>query len=123
MFFFLYRNQLKIKMLCAGMICVPLVLGASPRHVSACVAGACGRQAALAGGAAAQARYGAVTRALPSPLLRLALNVLSRRYALSYAEIAAPPGEPPRRALWGHRVDAIVYWRPSQANISELHTE
>ncbi|CAB3236836.1 unnamed protein product [Arctia plantaginis] len=101
-----------------GMICLPLVLGASPRHVSACVAGACSRQAALAGGAAAQARCGAVTRALPSPLLRLALNVLSRRYALSYAEIGAPPGERARRVLWGHRVDALVYWRPSQANIS-----
>ncbi|XP_075971509.1 uncharacterized protein LOC142973562 [Anticarsia gemmatalis] len=101
-----------------GMVCLRLGLGASPRRVAASVQRACARQRALAAGAAAQARAGAVSRALPSTLLRVALNVLSRRYALSYAEIDAPPVARPRRALWGQDVDAVVYWRPSQANIS-----
>ncbi|XP_026737587.1 uncharacterized protein LOC113500874 [Trichoplusia ni] len=101
-----------------GMVCLPLALGASPRRVSAAVERACERQRALAAGWAAQARCGALTRALPSPLARLILNVVSRRYALSYAEINAPVNAPSRRTLWGHDVDAVVYWRPPQANIS-----
>lgn len=100
------------------MVCLPLALGASPRRVSAAVERACERQRALAAGWAAQARCGALTRALPSPLARLILNVVSRRYALSYAEINAPVNAPSRRTLWGHEVDAVVYWRPPQANIS-----
>nr|XP_049694565.1 uncharacterized protein LOC110383941 [Helicoverpa armigera]XP_049694566.1 uncharacterized protein LOC110383941 [Helicoverpa armigera] len=101
-----------------GMVCLSLPLGASARRVCAGVSRACSRQRALAAGWAAQAQCGALTRALPSPLARLLLNLLSRRYALSYAEIDAPPNTPPRKTLWGHNVDAVVYWRPPQANIS-----
>lgn len=101
------------------MVCLSLTLGASPRRVCAAVERACERQRALAAGWAAQARCGALTRALPSPLARLMLNVVSRRYALSYAEIDAPLHAPARQTLWGHEVDAVVYWRPPQANISE----
>ncbi|KAJ8733425.1 hypothetical protein PYW08_001723 [Mythimna loreyi] len=101
-----------------GMICLALSPGASPRRVCAAVSRACERQRALAAGWAAQAKCGALTRALPSPLARLVLNVLSRRYALSYAEIDSPPHAPPRKTVWGHDVDAVIYWRPPQANIS-----
>ncbi|KAL4708318.1 hypothetical protein ACJJTC_007724 [Scirpophaga incertulas] len=101
-----------------GMVCVPLPLGASPRRTARAVSGACARQRALAGAWAAQARCGALTRAVPSPLARLALNVLSRRYAVSYAEITAPPDATTRDTLWGQTVDAVIYWRPPQANIS-----
>ncbi|KAF9800487.1 hypothetical protein SFRURICE_013039 [Spodoptera frugiperda] len=101
-----------------GMVCLSLTPGASPRRVSAVVRRACERQRALAAGWAAQARFGALTRAIPSPVARLILNLVSRRYALSYAEIDAPPHTPPRQTLWGQEVDAVVYWRPPQANIS-----
>lgn len=101
------------------MVCLSLTPGASPRRVSAVVRRACERQRALAAGWAAQARFGALTRAIPSPVARLILNLVSRRYALSYAEIDAPPHTPPRQTLWGQEVDAVVYWRPPQANISK----
>lgn len=101
-----------------GMVCLSLGLGASPRRVAEGVAAACKRQTALAAVAHTQARCGAASRALPSALLRLILNLLSRRYALSYAEIGAPARERARHALWGDTVDAVIYWRPSQANIS-----
>ncbi|GBP37963.1 hypothetical protein EVAR_84950_1 [Eumeta japonica] len=101
-----------------GMVCLTLPVGASPRRIHAVVRRACERQGALAGAWAAQARCGALTRALPSPVARIALNVLSRRYAVSYAEINAPPDSAPRNTLWGQQLDYIIYWRPPQANIS-----
>ncbi|XP_063377233.1 uncharacterized protein LOC134664490 [Cydia fagiglandana] len=101
-----------------GMICLSLPVGATPRRIASVVEQACQRQGALAGAWAAQARYGALTRAVPSPLARLTLNLLSRKYAVSYAEISAPVDARPRTTLWGHTVDAVVYWRPPQANIS-----
>lgn len=101
-----------------GMVCLTLPIGASPRRIAAVVEQACNRQQALAGAWAAQARCGALTRAVPSPLARLALNILSRRYAVSYAEINAPLNAKQRATLWGQTVDHVIYWRPPQANIS-----
>ncbi|XP_072940127.1 uncharacterized protein [Epargyreus clarus] len=101
-----------------GMICLSLPVGASPRRISSVVEEACSRQSAIAGAWAAQARYGALTRCVPSPLARLTLNLLSRRYAVSYAEINAPADSLSRTTLWGQTVDYVVYWRPPQANIS-----
>ncbi|KAJ0178910.1 hypothetical protein K1T71_005685 [Dendrolimus kikuchii] len=101
-----------------GMICLSLPVGATPRRIAAVVGDACARQGALWGAWAAQARCGALTRALPSPIARLTLNLLSRRYAVSYAEINSPADAMQRTTLWGHTVDAVMYWRPPQANIS-----
>ncbi|KAI8424160.1 hypothetical protein MSG28_002750 [Choristoneura fumiferana] len=101
-----------------GMVCLSLPVGATPRRIASVVEEACQQQGALAAAWAAQARYGALTRAVPSPLARLTLNLLSRRYAVSYAEINAPVGSRPRTTLWGHSIDGVVYWRPPQANIS-----
>ncbi|XP_053603817.1 uncharacterized protein LOC128671395 [Plodia interpunctella] len=101
-----------------GMICLSLPVGATPRRIAAVVERACGRQRALAGAWAAQARCGALTRAVPSPFAKLTLNMLSRRFAVSYAEIDAPLGSRERKTLWGQAVDCVVYWRPPQANIS-----
>ncbi|KAL0832646.1 hypothetical protein ABMA28_000838 [Loxostege sticticalis] len=101
-----------------GMICLSLPIGATPRRIASVVEQACNRQTALAGAWAAQARCGALTRAVPSPFARLTLNMLSRRYAVSYAEINAPVDATQRTTLWGQTVDAVVYWRPPQANIS-----
>lgn len=102
------------------MVCLTLPIGASPRRIAAVVEQACNRQQALAGAWAAQARCGALTRAVPSPLARLALNILSRRYAVSYAEINAPLNAKQRATLWGQTVDHVIYWRPPQANISKF---
>lgn len=102
------------------MICLSLPVGATPRRIASVVHNACNKQGALAGAWAAQARCGALTRAVPSPFARLTLNVLSRRYAVSYAEINAPPGARERNTLWGQTVDSVLYWRPPQANISKL---
>ncbi|RVE43849.1 hypothetical protein evm_011517 [Chilo suppressalis] len=101
-----------------GMVCLCVPIGASARRIACVVESACARQRALAAAWAAQARCGALTRAVPSPLARLALNALSRRYAVSYAEINAPVDAAPRITLWGQAVDSVVYWRPPQANIS-----
>ncbi|XP_063824081.1 uncharacterized protein LOC135073812 [Ostrinia nubilalis] len=101
-----------------GMICLSLPIGATPRRIASVVEQACNRQTALAGAWAAQARCGALTRAVPSPFARLTLNMLSRRYAVSYAEINTPVHASQRTTLWGQTVDAVVYWRPPQANIS-----
>lgn len=103
-----------------GMICLSLPVGATPRRIAAVVQDACSRQGALWGAWAAQARFGALTRALPSPIARLTLNLLSRKYAVSYAEINSPADARPRTTLWGHTVDAVMYWRPPQANISKF---
>lgn len=101
------------------MICLALPVGATPRRIASVVEQACSRQGALAGVWAAQARCGALTRAVPSPFARLTLNVLSRRYAVSYAEIDAPSESRKRATVWGQTIDAVVYWRPPQANISK----
>lgn len=102
-----------------GMICLSLPLGASPRRIASVVEQACNRQGALAAAWTAQMRYGALTRAVPSTFARVTLNLLSRRYAVSYAEIDSPPVARPRKMLWGQTLDSIVYWRPPQANISK----
>lgn len=102
------------------MVCLALPVGGTPRRIASVVEQACSRQRALAAAWAAQARCGALTRALPSPIARLSLNLLSRRYAVSYAEINSAVDAKPRTTLWGQTVDFVVYWRPPQANISEF---
>ncbi|XP_049870405.1 uncharacterized protein LOC126369862 [Pectinophora gossypiella] len=106
------------KSMTGGMVCLSLPVGATPRRISSVVEQACSRQSALVTVWAAQARCGALTRAVPSPFARLTLNLLSRRYAVSYAEINAPINARERTTLWGQTVDFVVYWRPPQANIS-----
>ncbi|XP_023941810.1 uncharacterized protein LOC112048508 [Bicyclus anynana] len=101
-----------------GMVCLSLPVGATPRRIAAVVEDACKRQGLLAAGWAAQARCGALTRSVPSPLARLTMNVLSRKFAVSYAEINAPLDTTERMTLWNKTIDYVVYWRPPQANIS-----
>ncbi|CAK1598615.1 unnamed protein product [Parnassius mnemosyne] len=101
-----------------GMVCLSLPIGATPRRIASVISEACNRQRALSGAWALQTRCGALTRSVPSPLARLTLNLLSRRYAVSYAEINAPPDAKARTTLWGQTVDHVIYWRPPQANIS-----
>lgn len=106
----------------SGMICLSLPIGATPRRIASLISEACTAQKALSGAWALQARCGALTRSVPSPLARLTLNLLSRRYAVSYAEINAPPDAGPRTTVWGQTVDHVIYWRPPQANISKYYS-
>ncbi|XP_059056672.1 uncharacterized protein LOC131850467 [Achroia grisella] len=106
------------KSVTGGMVCVALPVGASPRRTAAALRRAGDRQRALAAAWAAQARCGVLSRSLPTPLAKVALNVLSRRYAVSYAQLHAPPHAARRVALWGDTLDYVLYWRPPQANIS-----
>ncbi|CAH2071576.1 unnamed protein product, partial [Iphiclides podalirius] len=101
-----------------GMVCLTLPIGGTPRRIASVISEACQCQKALSGAWALQTRYGALTRSVPSPLARLTLNLLSRRYAVSYAEINAPPEAKARTTLWKQTVDQVIYWRPPQANIS-----
>ncbi|CAH0729257.1 unnamed protein product, partial [Brenthis ino] len=101
-----------------GMICLALPVGASPRRISAVVYEACTRQNTLAAAWAAQTRSGALTKSIPAPLAKITMNILSRKYAVSYAEINSPVNTTQRSTLWGKTVDHIIYWRPPQANIS-----
>ncbi|KAM3967347.1 uncharacterized protein ACR2FA_011692 [Aphomia sociella] len=101
-----------------GMVCLPLPVGASPRRTALQLSRACARQRVAARAWAAQARCGALSRAVPAPLAKIALNALSRRYAVSYAQIDAPADARRRTTLWGHTLDYVIYWRPPQANIS-----
>ncbi|XP_039749563.1 uncharacterized protein LOC120626223 isoform X2 [Pararge aegeria] len=101
-----------------GMVCLSLPVGATPRRIAAVVDEACKRQGLLAAGWAAQARCGALTRSVPSPLARLTMNVLSRKFAVSYAEINAPLDTAERTTMWDKSIDYVIYWRPPQANIS-----
>lgn len=102
-----------------GMVCLSLPVGGTPRRIASAVEYACNRQGALVTAWVAQARCGALTRAVPSPFARLTLNLVSRLYAVSYAEINAPVNARERKTLWGQTVDYVVYWRPPQANISK----
>lgn len=106
-----------------AMVCLSLststASGAdSVRTVQASIRRALLRQASLAALSAAQTRWGLLTRALPSPAARLLLNMLSRRFAVSYAEVRAPAEAGTRRTAWGDELLDIVYWRPPQANVS-----
>ncbi|XP_041971276.1 uncharacterized protein LOC121727468 [Aricia agestis] len=101
-----------------GMVCLSLPIGASPRRIAAVIDEACKRQKGLAALWAAQTNCGALTRSVPSPFARLTLNMLSRRYAVSYAEINAPINGERKTTLWRQTVEDVLYWRPPQANIS-----
>lgn len=112
------NSTFTLALLSTGMVCLALPVGATPRRIAAVVEEACKRQGPLAAAWAAQARCGALTRSVPSPLARLTMNALSRKFAVSYAEINAPMDTSERATMWGKAIDYVVYWRPPQANIS-----
>lgn len=61
-----------------------------------------------------------ITRILPSLVVRLVLNYLTRRYAVALTHVAPKMwGGSHNRLIWGQEVHSVLYWRPPQANISE----
>lgn len=69
-----------------------------------------------------QLERGLLTRLLPQLLVRLHLNFLSRRYAVALTEVASLRPDHPAGKLWGQPLQALMYWRPPQANVSEYRT-
>ncbi|XP_076763938.1 uncharacterized protein LOC143431241 [Xylocopa sonorina] len=68
------------------------------------------KQSAIYAITAAEASCGFISSCLPSLLLKVMLNQLTRRYSLSLTHIA---GDLPVEG-----VDAVMYWRPPQGNCS-----
>ncbi|CAK9797114.1 hypothetical protein ANTQUA_LOCUS1033 [Anthophora quadrimaculata] len=66
------------------------------------------KQSAMYAITAAEASYGLISSCLPSLLLKVMLNQLTRRYSLSLTHV---DGDLPVEG-----VDAVMYWRPPQGN-------
>lgn len=68
-----------------------------------------------------QTKHRIVTRALPSVAVAVILKYLSKKYTVSVTELMAGDGiDETRHTTWGKRVTDIIYWRPPQANISNV---
>ncbi|XP_026469404.1 uncharacterized protein LOC113373308 [Ctenocephalides felis] len=88
-----------------------------------------------------QTKYGLITRTLPGVLSKLAVNYLSRKFAVTFTEVGPRFDDDalddaifeedellsedhngfskcPMETRWGHEVTGVMYWRPPQANIS-----
>ncbi|KAL0278493.1 UNVERIFIED_CONTAM: hypothetical protein PYX00_000309 [Menopon gallinae] len=63
--------------------------------------------------------YGLLTQILPSPVVRLLLNILSRRFPVTLSQVAPADANESyvKRYLWGQEIEDVMYWRPPQANI------
>ncbi|XP_069685750.1 uncharacterized protein [Periplaneta americana] len=61
---------------------------------------------------------GYITRLLPSLAVRIILNYLSRRYAVTLTEVAPEATDESRkRLIWGQEIESALYWRTPQSNI------
>ncbi|XP_065337659.1 uncharacterized protein LOC135938079 isoform X1 [Cloeon dipterum] len=60
-----------------------------------------------------------LTTFMPSPLVTVALNCLTRRYAATIMTCAPEVLRSGQASLWGYRMDNVLLWRPPQANISK----
>lgn len=69
------------------------------------------KQSALYAITAAEESCGLISSCLPSLLLKVMLNHLTRRYSLSLTHIDGD--------LLVEGVDAVMYWRPPQGNCSK----
>lgn len=70
------------------------------------------KQSAMYAITAAEESCGLISSSLPSLLLKVMLNQLTRRYSLSLTHVN---GDVPVEG-----VDAMMYWRPPQGNCSKL---
>lgn len=78
------------------------------------------RQSALYQVTVWQLDGGHITKILPSLAVRLVLNHLSKRYAVTLTQVESAMSNTSRcRLIWGQEVEGILYWRPPQSNISE----
>jgi hypothetical protein len=62
------------------------------------------------------------TSFLPSPMVSCGLRFLSKKFPLTATYVEEHKLDRKRRVLlWGQEVDAILYWRPPQANVCEYN--
>lgn len=61
-------------------------------------------------------KFGFLTKLFPAPILSIYLKYLSRKYAISVAEITSRYPNVTQRTLWGQEVSSVIYLRPPQAN-------
>ncbi|XP_063217290.1 uncharacterized protein LOC134528033 [Bacillus rossius redtenbacheri] len=101
-----------------GLVCLPLPTGARGCSLLAAVRGATRearrRQAALHLLSSWLPEGGLLPRLLPAALVRLLMNHVTRRYAVTLAEVGP---QTQCVSAWGHAVRQLVYWRPPQGNI------
>jgi len=71
------------------------------------------RQSAIYAITAAETSYGLISSCVPSIVLKLLLNQLSKRYSLCLTHV---DGDLPVEGI-----DGVVYWRPPQGNCSTCH--
>ncbi|XP_050433326.1 uncharacterized protein LOC126841100 [Adelges cooleyi] len=65
-----------------------------------------------------QIDHSLATSFLPSPLVSYALSYLSKKYPLTVTYVEENKWDyEKQRLLWDQEVDAIMYWRPPQANV------
>ncbi|KAK6643429.1 hypothetical protein RUM43_004934 [Polyplax serrata] len=76
------------------------------------------KQPALYLASLSQLEFGILTQVMPSPILRLVLNFLSRRFPVILSEVAATDLDDNQKLfVWGQEVEDLMYWKPPQANI------
>ncbi|CAG9865531.1 unnamed protein product [Phyllotreta striolata] len=63
-----------------------------------------------------QSKFEFLTKLFPLPILSVYLKYLSRKYAVSVAEITSKYPNVAQRTLWGQEVTSALYLRPPQAN-------
>lgn len=114
-----------------GLLCLPLPTSAiyddpkeSVREIQRVLGEARQKQCALYQASLWQLDAGYITRILPSLAVRLVLNHLSRRYAVTLTHVAPEmSGDSCKRLIWGQEVESALYWRPPQSNICEYCNE
>lgn len=67
-----------------------------------------------------QTKHCIMTKTLPSVIVGILLKYLSKKYSVSVTELMANEKHTRRVTSWGQEVTNVIYWRPPQANISEL---
>ncbi|XP_057660386.1 uncharacterized protein LOC130896374 [Diorhabda carinulata] len=64
-----------------------------------------------------QTKFRFLTQLLPPTVLSVYLKYLSRKYAVSVAEITSNYPNVTQKTIWGQEVSSVIYWRPTQANM------
>ncbi|XP_060837893.1 uncharacterized protein LOC132919954 [Rhopalosiphum padi] len=107
-----------------GMLALPLPMDTEQdpiyclHEMQECLQEAIGNQTALYIASMWQIDHSLATSFLPSPMVSFALHYLSKKFPLTVTYVEEHKLDRKRRVLlWGQEVDAILYWRPPQANV------
>jgi len=111
-----------------GLLALPLPMDTdrdpmySLHQMQECLQEAIGNQTALYIASMWQIDHSLATSFLPSPMVSYGLHFLSKKFPLTVTYVEERKLDRKRRMLlWGQEVDAILYWRPPQANVCEYN--